>query len=394
MDVLSPNVFKKSKKTSYTMSNPFIMKNILTPAFVVPSQMPECIKMTYEPELVTAEIKSNRNHSELDVKLQLVQEQKEDLCIDCNIKMKIVDGAVICDGCGLKREVNDDYCADNYNMSVDANYNSGTTTSVPFTFSGRKSYKYKKTILKCCSDASTSSFQLIKKDILNRINIYNGNKPPMNVQLLCVELYYKIKESDKSYLDIINRDASVETKKKRLVFRGNGKWGIIASCLYYACIKEGLSRTPREISDIIGVDENYQTKGNKRLHEFYELGIIDIPIDAKIINDYISRFFPLLEIPDVYKQFIVDLIDRIDQKYLNINNEKRVSIKCVAAIYILCTRVPELSHITKEIICRECKLLSFAAILKHCHALYSNFKALKKVFKKHAIPMPVEWKNK
>ena len=329
----------------------------------------------------------------LDVTVHKVEDAPADYCKDCNIALKILEDVMICTECGIEVELNAEYNPEVYNSTIDGNYNSSTTASTSFTFSGKKSYGYQKAILKSCSDYSATSYQMIKKEILHRINLYEGNKPPMNVQLNCIDLYYSIKENNKSYLNIINQGVAEQNEKKRLVFRSNGKWGIIAACLYYSCIEEGLARTPREISEIIGIDEKYQSAGDKKLQEFYELGIINIPINGKLLDDYIGRYFPLLGVPDKYKQFIVDLLNRADQKGLNICNDTRASTKCIGAIMILCARVPELRHISRDTIARECRL-SKSTFVKYAYTLLNNWPVLKKVFKVHHIPMPAAWRCK
>lgn len=329
----------------------------------------------------------------LDVAICSVTEEiPADQCAECHLPLKILEDVMICSNCGIEVDLNAEYNPEVYNSTIDGNYNSSTTASTSFTFSGKKSYGYQKAILKSCSDYSTTSYQTIKKEILNRINMYDGNKPPMNVQLNCIELYYSIKENNKSYLNIINQGATEQTEKKRLVFRSNGKWGIIAACLYYACIEEGIARTPREISDIIGIDEKYQSAGDKRLQEFYELGIINIPIHGKLLDDYIGRYFPLLGIPDKYRQFVIDLIARAEQKCLHICNENKTSTKCVGIIYILCLRIPELRHITRDVIARECKI-SKTTFIRYSATLLNNWPLLKKIFKCHRVPMPIEWRR-
>jgi hypothetical protein len=329
----------------------------------------------------------------LDVAIcEVKEEAPPDFCPECKLPLKILEDVMICSDCGLEVDLNAEYNPEVYNSMIDGNYNSSTTASTSFTFSGKKSYGYQKAILKSCSDYSTTSYQTIKKEILNRINMYEGNKPPMNIQLNCIDLYYSIKENNKSYLDIINQGATERTEKKRLVFRSNGKWGIIAACLYYSCVAEGLTRTPREISDIIGIDEKYQSAGDKRLQEFYELGIINIPIHGRLLDDYIGRYFPLLGIPDKYRQFVVDMIARAEQKCLHICNENRTSTKCVGVIYILCMRIPELRNITRDVIARECKI-SKTTFVRYSATLLNNWPLIKKIFKRHHVPMPIEWRK-
>lgn len=329
----------------------------------------------------------------LDVALNTEEEiVNDDVCNECNIKYKIIESSMICENCGIEKNLNAEYNSEIYNSSVEGNYNGGTTASLPFMFSGPKSYGYQKALLKSCSDYTNASYQTIKKEILNRINMYNGNKPPMNVQLECVDIYYKIKENDKLYLNIINKGMLKGNEKKRLVFRSNGKWGLIGECLHSACLKFNLTRTSREIAEIIGIEEKYLSVGSKRLQEFHELGIVDIPMSVCPMDDYIRRYFLLLGIPAKYQSFVVDIINRADKKYLHINNESRMSIKCIGSIYMLCSRVPELHYISKEAIARECKI-SKTTFMKYYGTLYAGGKILKKTFRKHKIPMPVEWKD-
>ena len=53
-------------------------------------------------------------------------------------------------------------------------------------------------------------------------------------------------------------------------------------------------------------------------------------------------------------------------------------------------RVPELRHITREHIARECHI-SKTTFLKYSMCLMNNWPLLKKVFKRHQVPMPKEW---
>jgi rubredoxin len=339
------------------------------------------VGMTYKP--------FNKVELDIEIKNQIINYDK---CLECKVYFHILEDVMVCPECGVEKDLNDEYSPETYNATIDSNYNSSTTASTSFTFSGKKSYGYQKAILKSCSDYSTTSFQTIKKEILHRINMYEGNRPPMNLQLNCIDTYYSIKENDKIYLDIINKSATESTEKKRLVFRSNGKWGLIAACLYNECIKEGLTRTPREIAEIIGIDVKYLLAGDKKLQEFHELGIVDLPINVTPLNDYICRYFPLLGIPDKYKEFIIDLINRAEIKFLHICNENRSSTKCIGAIYLLCTRIPELKHLNRDYIARECKI-SKSTFIRYYNILINNWQYIKKVFKKHKIPMPKDWKQ-
>jgi hypothetical protein len=394
--MMHDNPFRNSSFTYQQLKNTFKETNTMLdkPDMVNKSIIPtKVIGMSRPDNLNIKPVDIERAISVLDIAVKKVEDDVPyDYCNGCKISLRILENVMICTNCGLEKDLIAEYNPETYNVAIDSNYNSSTTASTSFAFSGKKSYGYQKAILKSCSNYSNTSHLAIRKEILNRINMYDGNKPPMNVQIRCIDIYCSIKENDKSYLSIINQGVSEQNEKKRLVFRSNGKWGIIAACLYYACMEEGLSRTPREVSEIIGIDEKYQSAGDKKLQEFYELGIINISFGGKLLNDYINRYFPLLNIPDKYKQFVIDMVARADQKCLHICNENRTSTKCIGVINILCMRVPELRHIVRDQIARECHI-SKTTFIKYSMTLMNNWPLLKKVFKRHHVPMPKEWRR-
>jgi hypothetical protein len=354
------------------------------------------VGMDYRPDIHSQLIsKCDAKHDILDIEVkQIADEVPFDNCIECKIPLKILEDVMVCGNCGLEKDFASEYNPETYSVAIDGNYNSSTTSCTSFTFSGKKSYGYQKAILKSCSDYSTTSLHTIRKEILHRINLYNGNKPPMDVQLRCIEIYYSIKENDKLYLNIVNQGVAEHNEKKRLVFRSNGKWGLIAACLGCAFNEAGLTRTPREICEILCIEDKYLSAGEKKLHEFIEYGIIDISTNnTNILDDFINRYFPLLNIPDKYKQFITDIISQAERKGLHICNTNRTSTKCIGAIFLLCTRIPELNYVTREYLARECKL-SKPAFVRYYTVLLYNWPLLKNVFKKHQIPMPKEWRQK
>jgi len=178
--------------------NKLTFKNDAFKNFIYISSVSEAtqkiVGMTYKPF----------NNIKLDIEIKKNnQEISYDSCLECKIQFHILEDVMVCPQCGIEKDLNDEYSPETYNATIDSNYNSSTTASTSFTFSGKKSYGYQKAILKSCSDYSTTSFQTIKKEILHRINIYEGNKPPMNIQLNCIDTYYSIKENDKLYLEVM-----------------------------------------------------------------------------------------------------------------------------------------------------------------------------------------------
>jgi hypothetical protein len=106
----------------------------------------------------------------------------------------------------------------------------------------------------------------------------------------------------------------------------------------------------------------------------------------------LDQYFPRLKIDIKYKQFVLDIIARAEKKYLHIKTESRMVSKAVGCIHLLCERVPELRHITKDMISQECEI-SKTTFSKYSDLVKEHYPLFKKVFKRHAIPMEISWKK-
>ncbi len=296
----------------------------------------------------------------------------EKLCPDCQTPCILQETSLICEKCGLEREW-DEHLNNGYNASIEQNYNTSSASFMSYKVTGHGSYRYHKLLLRACANYNTYRYNTNKKEIINKIHHYEGNKPPQNVINDTADLFDAIKQ-------------------KGAVFRGNGKWGVIGACLYYTCIKHNLTRTPREIAAIVGVEEKFLSQGDRILQEYNELGIINISTNHKPTQDYLDQYFPILGISPKYKQFIVDIIARAEKKHLHVTNESRTTTKIIGAIYLLCCRVPSLQHIKKERISAACGNISKTTFVRYYNLLMDNHDVLKRVFKKHRIPMPLKWR--
>jgi transcription initiation factor TFIIIB Brf1 subunit/transcription initiation factor TFIIB len=317
--------------------------------------------------------KKYENDIDLEVCLNIVNIKIDyKKCPKCNIYCKVEGIQIICEKCGLAREWDNN--SNNYCISFEQNYNTSNNSFMTFNMVGKNSYCYQRSLLKTCANYSSFRNNNNKKEIINKIYQYDGNKLPINICNLTAELFDQIKQ-------------------KNYVFRGNGKWGVIGACLFYACIMNNLTRTPREIANIVGVEDRFLSQGDRTLQELNELGVINIPTTFKPLSDYLDQFLSALEIPIKYKQFIIDLISRAEKKHIHIGNESRTTTKCIGSIYMLCKRIPSLKHIKKDKISNECINISKSTFIRYYNLLMENPKKIKKVFKKWKIPMPVEWKN-
>lgn len=82
-------------------------------------------------------------------------------------------------------------------------------------------------------------------------------------------------------------DAKVLYKRasEKKISRGENKEGLIASCIYYACLLNKVPRSPKEVSRMFGIDPNVLTKGNARFQTLLQMNV-----DSSEPEDFISRF--------------------------------------------------------------------------------------------------------
>jgi len=69
------------------------------------------------------------------------------------------------------------------------------------------------------------------------------------------------------------------------ISRGDNKDGLVAACMYYACIINKVPRSTKEIASMFKLDPNILTKGNARFQE-----LLKINVDSSDSQDFISRF--------------------------------------------------------------------------------------------------------
>lgn len=371
VDIKSQTYIKRSDKNEFDqlMINEISTSDITIDHEKLISEMRNLLDSFNDNDFNVNDYFKNEKKKENDV------EQKIDynICPLCKIPGKINDTLIICEKCGMER-MWDPHSNDVYSATVDQNYNTTNNSFMAFSIVGQGGYCYNRSLLKTCADYSVYRNSSNKKDIINRIYQYEGNKPPMNIINGTAELFDQI-------------------KNKGYVYRGDGKLGVIAACLYYVSIEHNLTRTPKEICQIFGIDEKFLSQGDRILQELNELGVINIQTNHKPLNDYLNIFLPALGIDEKYKQFIIDVIQRAERKHLHIRNESRLTTKIIGVIYLLTVRVKELNHIKKNTISEECNKISKATFIRYYTLICENYKIMKKPFRKHKIPMPADWRD-
>jgi transcription initiation factor TFIIIB Brf1 subunit/transcription initiation factor TFIIB len=310
------------------------------------------------------------NNIDLEVQVKLESNNKYNTCPRCNIECKLNNDEILCHQCGYIPDIIND--SHKFTFSNDKDHNTSDNSFMSFNLVGKNAYCYQRSFLKTCANYTSFRKNNNRKYLYNYNYQYEGKKIPKNAIKLAIELFSIIKEHN-------------------YVFRGNGKKGVLGACLFYACVMNNITKTPREISSVMEIEERFLSQGDRKVQELNEKGIISIPTILRPLKDYLDQYFPALKIPNKYKSFIIDLIGRAEQKNMHIENDSRTTTKVIGAIYLLTNRIKSL-NITKESIVKECDI-SRSTFIRYNNLLLSNYKKIKPVFKKHKIPMPKSWKS-
>jgi flagellar biosynthesis GTPase FlhF len=155
-----------------------------------------------------------------------------------------------------------------------------------------------------------------------------------------------------------------------------------------------ITKTPREISSIMEIEERFLSLGDRKIQGLHEKGVITIPTMLRPLQDYLDQTFPSLNIPNKFKRFVYDIIERAENMNIHIMDDSRPTTKCIGAIFLIINRVPiqALKHINTDTIVKECKI-SKSTFMRYYKLLIANYPKLKPVFKKHKIPMPSYWRT-
>lgn len=344
---------------------------------IIPDVIPEIHPRDNNINEYAKPIKVLRNSDDSDFDIfehKINVHEKNASCNGCGGVLYASGTIVTCQSCGVETSNTSNITEDDYSTSATTNCNISSNGFITLKMVGKGSQRYHRNMLKTCADYSKYSKINTLKDMNNWNSQSKKHHIPKNVILEANDMFAKIKEHG-------------------YVFRKDGKKGVLSACLYYACYNNGISKTPSEIAQFSGIEEKFHSLGDRILHDLNERDIIKIPIKINPIEDYVDRYIELLDIPKKYRQFIIELIYRAEKKHIHILHDSKNNTKCVGAIYMLVDRVPELrKKITKEKIDQECGI-SKTTFIRYYNVLCQYYKKLKKVFKRHQIPMKDEWRD-
>ena len=145
------------------------------------------------------------------------------------------------------------------------------------------------------------SLHIVLKEIQNRCRITGILK--------CIEddakIFYKnISES---------KHAIGKNKGKNIIIRGSNRKSLIAACVFFACKKNGKTRSPKEIAKIFDLKYKEITKGCKTFLKLIKLRQISYDIPTSNPAHFIPRYCKKLHIPNQYINQIIKIATNIQK---------------------------------------------------------------------------------
>jgi transcription initiation factor TFIIIB Brf1 subunit/transcription initiation factor TFIIB len=317
------------------------------------------------------------------------------MCHTCNLPMikstlnNVSEYVFLCEKCGGVEELIENIELDFSNAT---DYNTMNNSASPLCITGPNAYLYQKKLI-----CNTSNYKKQQKKNTNDqfesiIHMYNGPKFAKNIVKLAADFYYAVQQFK--------------------IMRGDVRKGVMSACLYRICIVKNITRKPKEVANVFGVEQNEFSNGEKILDELFattplanilsELISSDSGVQVSQfyfkndlqINSFLGRYFECLSIPEMYMKFCQSLV-KFAIKY-RIAQSSIISSKCAGSIYIIAIKATDL-QIKRNDIENECKISKSTfgrfsqSILEFMSGHAPEYKKvrsrLRHIFKKNQVPI-------
>jgi len=286
---------------------------------------------------------TNSNDSNLNKHLCI------DACLECeSTDIVVVNGEVTCRTCGsINHTVIDANAEWRFYGSDDSKYSDPTRCGLPTN-----------ELLPQSSLGSTIGFKPGESFEMRKIRNYHlWNAMPYRERAL-----YNVFESIQIRavnngipLCIIDEAKNLYKKISDIqINRGSNRHGIIASCIYKACILQGSPRSAKEIATIFKLNTRHMTKGCKKFDEIMNMNnsnsfIVCTPSTNS--GDFIQRFCSKLGLGDNVIEICKYVCEKVDE-YDNFADNSGPPAIAACSIYLVCTLLN--IGVTKKDISESC----------------------------------------
>lgn len=141
---------------------------------------------------------------------------------------------------------------------------------------------------------------------------------------------------------------------KYIITRGVNRTSIIAACLFFACIRKGVTRTSKEIAQLWGISDMDMNRGCKNLQKLFKIknknSKITMNMGSSKPEHFIRRYCNELKIKNQYIEEALKIAINVEK--LNIASGHTPNSSAAASI-LLMAELNNLTHITKKKLAME-----------------------------------------
>lgn len=338
------------------------------------------IVMLDEMEDTKSNISDNKDNNDDDDTV-VKKKRRRNMCSHCHIEMVNFDALWrTCPKCKAMIKI---HGHDMENCDSMSSYNSIADSSVPARIIGNGMVKTG--LNRCLLQSSVDSRKQRRSKILTGISqIIFGSG--INIPAIYLEMAVD------AYCDINKRSAESNVK---FVYRGAGQRSMLAGFVEHICLSHSIRIPTAMLAKAFEITETDISKAKGRISNLVDRGLARIEkVDDKC-KITLQSFISKLKVDQKYVPFLHSLILRAENKNLHLLESTTEKTKCAGAIYLLTTCIKDLAakSITPEKIKSRCGV-TIPTFTKYYNLLMAHKTALKKVFKKSSIPMPLKWKPK
>ena len=110
-----------------------------------------------------------------------------------------------------------------------------------------------------------------------------------------------------------------KNKGKFIIIRGANRRSLIAACVFFACKKKNMTRSPKEISDLFDLKYTEMTRGCKNFTKLIKLKKIEVNMGMSLPEHFVIRFCNDLKIKKNYTDEALKIANNISR--LNIASD-------------------------------------------------------------------------
>ena len=143
-------------------------------------------------------------------------------------------------------------------------------------------------------------------------------------------------------------DAKVLYKRasEKKISRGDNKEGLIASCIYHACLMNNLPRSSKEIAKMFDIDPVILNKGNSRFQTLLQINVV-----SSSPLDFISRYCSILDMKMEDIELCKQLVKFLEDSEIMSDNSPTSSCASILFYY---SEKKKLGYLKKQFVgCRS-----------------------------------------